>query len=117
MQSLQEAASQLSGVPHDEAFAIDQHGAGESVFERVGEAAFVKLSTAFYERVYADDDEHFRGLFASRKKEDAIRNQYEFFIQRVGGPPLFSERKGHPALIGRHMEFEASGRSMSGWSL
>ncbi len=109
MQNLQDAASALSGVSQEDAFEIDKHGEGESVFERVGEAAFVKLSIAFYDRVYADEDAHFRLLFASRKKEDAIRNQYEFFIQRLGGPQLYSQRKGHPALIGRHMEFEVSG--------
>jgi len=29
------------------------------------------------------------------KKEDAIQNQYEFLIQRMGGPPLFSQRRGN----------------------
>lgn len=28
------------------------------------------------------------------KKEEAIQNQYEFFVQRMGGPPLYSQRKG-----------------------
>lgn len=32
--------------------------------------------------------------------DDAIQNQYEFFIQRFGGPDLYSKRKGHPALKG-----------------
>ncbi len=60
MQNLQDAASALSGVSQEDAFEIDKHGEGESVFERVGEAAFVKLSIAFYDRVYADEDAHFR---------------------------------------------------------
>jgi truncated hemoglobin YjbI len=117
MQNLQDAASALSGVSQEDAFEIDQHEEGASVFERVGHAAFVKLSTAFYDRVYADEDAHFRLLFASRKKEDAIRNQYEFFIQRLGGPQLYSQRKGHPALIGRHMEFEVSGLARRFWAV
>lgn len=33
------------------------------------------------------------------------QSQSEFFIQRMGGPDLFSQRKGHPALIGRHTPF------------
>lgn len=48
----------------------------------------------FLTRVYEDDEEWFRSIFANSVKEDAIRNQYEFFVQRMGGPPLYSERKG-----------------------
>ena len=49
--------------------------------------------------VYSDDEEWFREIFANSTKDDAIRNQYEFFIQRMGGPSLYSDRKG-----GQHME-------------
>lgn len=48
----------------------------------------------FGTRVFDDEEEWFRSIFASSTKEDAIRNQYEFFVQRMGGPPLFSRRKG-----------------------
>ncbi|GKC94707.1 two-on-two hemoglobin-3, partial [Tanacetum coccineum] len=43
--------------------------------------------------VYEDEEEWFRSIFADSKKEDAIQNQYEFFVQRMGGPPLFSQRR------------------------
>ena len=46
-------------------------------------------------RVYEDEEEWFREIFAVSKKEDAIQNQYEFLIQRMGGPPLFSQRRGN----------------------
>lgn len=45
-------------------------------------------------RVYDDEEEWFRSIFANSKKEDAIQNQYEFFIQRMGGPPLYNQRRG-----------------------
>lgn len=45
-------------------------------------------------RVYDDEEEWFRSIFANSKKEEAIQNQYEFFVQRMGGPPLYSQRKG-----------------------
>jgi hypothetical protein len=45
--------------------------------------------------VYDDDQEWFRSIFVNSTKEDAIRNQYEFFVQRMGGPPLYSQRKGN----------------------
>ncbi|KAL7166271.1 hypothetical protein ACSBR2_037027 [Camellia fascicularis] len=56
-------------------------------------------------RVYDDEEEQFLSIFANSKKEDAIRNQYEFLVQRMGGPPLYSQRKGHLALIGHHSPF------------
>lgn len=45
-------------------------------------------------RVYDDEEEWFRSIFANSKKEDAIQNQYEFFVQRMGGPSLYSQRRG-----------------------
>ncbi|XP_024393913.1 two-on-two hemoglobin-3 [Physcomitrium patens] len=99
--SLQEQATRRSGVKQDDAFKIDE----VNLFQRLGLDTFIKLSTNFYARVYDDDQEWFRKIFSSSTKEDAIRNQYEFFVQRMGGPPLYSQRKGHPALIGRHGPF------------
>ena len=78
---------------------------------RVNErTADLKPPPPLYRRQVFDDDdpEHydtFRVWFEGTSKEDAIQNQYEFFIQRFGGPPLFSERKGHPALRARHARF------------
>lgn len=45
-------------------------------------------------RVYDEEEEWFRSIFANSRKEDAIQNQYEFFVQRMGGPPLYSQRRG-----------------------
>ncbi|KAL8521997.1 hypothetical protein ACS0TY_012232 [Phlomoides rotata] len=92
MQSLQEKASEWSGVPTSDAFAIDQ----TNLYQKLGLQTFIDLSTNFYNRVYDDEEEWFRSIFANSKKEDAIQNQYEFFTQRMGGPPLYSQRRGHP---------------------
>lgn len=111
MQSLQQKASEWSGVSTDDAFAIDD----ENLFEKLGFETFINLSTNFYTRVYDDEEEWFRSIFANSKKEDAIQNQYEFFVQRMGGPPLYSQRKGHPALIGRHRPFPVTHRAAERW--
>ncbi|OWM86641.1 two-on-two hemoglobin-3 [Punica granatum] len=111
MQSLQEKASEWSGVDLTDAFAIDS----TNLFQRLGLQAFINLSTNFYTRVYDDDEEWFRSIFAGSKKEDAIQNQYEFFVQRMGGPPLYSQRKGHPALIGRHRPFPVTHQAAERW--
>ncbi|XP_030452443.1 two-on-two hemoglobin-3 [Syzygium oleosum] len=111
MQSLQEKASQWSGVDPEDAFAID----GTNLFQKLGLPTFINLSTNFYSRVYDDGEEWFRSIFANSKKEEAIQNQYEFFVQRMGGPALYSQRKGHPALIGRHRPFPVTRQAAERW--
>eukprot|EP00898_Chlorokybus_atmophyticus_P007041 jgi/Chlat1/7338/Chrsp59S06955 len=116
MQSLQARAAHMSGVAAEDACAIDDVGeGGVSMYDRLGQNVFVKLSQAFYDRVYADDQEWFRSIFANSAKEVAVRNQYEFFIQRMGGPNLYSERKGHPALIGRHGPYAVTEAAAERW--
>ncbi|XP_022996482.1 two-on-two hemoglobin-3 [Cucurbita maxima] len=111
MQSLQDKASEWSGVKREDAFAIDE----VNLFQKLGLQTFVNLSTKFYNRVYDEEEEWFRSIFGNSKKEDAIQNQYEFFVQRMGGPPLYSQRKGHPALIGRHRPFPVTHRAAERW--
>ncbi|KAL0330765.1 UNVERIFIED_CONTAM: Two-on-two hemoglobin-3 [Sesamum angustifolium] len=111
MQSLQEKASEWSGVHPNDAFAIDE----TNLYEKLGLQTFINLSTNFYNRVYDDEEEWFRSIFANSKKEDAIQNQYEFFVQRMGGPPLYSQRRGHPALIARHRPFPVTHQAAERW--
>ncbi|CAL9061206.1 unnamed protein product [Musa banksii] len=112
MQSLQQKASEWSGVAASDAFAIDD----TNIFQALGGIQpFIDLSTNFYNRVYDDEEEWFRSIFANSKKEDAIQNQYEFFVQRMGGPDLYSQRKGHPALIGRHAPFPVTHQAAERW--
>ncbi|KAJ7966003.1 two-on-two hemoglobin-3 [Quillaja saponaria] len=111
MQSLQQKASEWSGVAAADAFAIDD----ANLFQKSGLQTFINLSTNFYNRVYDDDEEWFRSIFANSKKEDAIQNQYEFFVQRMGGPPLYSQRRGHPALIARHRPFPVTRQAAERW--
>ena len=53
------------------------------LFAVLGEDALLQISTAFYERVYADPV--LRGVFASATKKDAIANQV-LNAQRVWEP-------------------------------
>jgi len=77
-----------------------------NIYEQLGHDKFVKLSTLFYTRVYSSSNEGFREMFVNHNSmENAIQNQYEFFILRFGGPRLYLQRKGHPALRARHAKF------------
>ncbi|XP_062165238.1 two-on-two hemoglobin-3 [Alnus glutinosa] len=111
MQALQAKASEWSGVKQEDAFAIDE----TNLFQKLGLQTFINLSTNFYTRVYDDEEEWFRSIFANSKKEDAIQNQYEFFVQRMGGPSLYSQRRGHPALIARHRPFSVTHQAAERW--
>ncbi|KAI9020435.1 bacterial-like globin-domain-containing protein [Hyaloraphidium curvatum] len=112
MQSLQDYASEKSGIPVERAFAVDEP---PSLFDLLGYDFFVTLSTRFYRRVYTDSETWFKDIFAPRVEADAVQNQYEFLIGRFGGPKLYWERKGHPALIGRHAPFDVSPAAAERW--
>jgi len=91
-------------------FSIDQ----VNLYEQLGREKFVELSTCFYRKVYADTEPSFRGMFP-RDMDSAIQNQYEFFIQRMHGPELYSQRKGHPALRDRHARFAITKAHADKW--
>ena len=91
-------------------YLIDQ----VNIYELLGYERFVELSTCFYKKVYADKELSFRNMFPD-DMDAAIQNQYEFFIQRMHGPPLYSERKGHPALRARHAEFHITSAHTKKW--
>lgn len=85
-----------------------------NLYEQLGMDTIMRLSRAFYTKVYDDTDPGFRGMFPP-DMESAIRNQYEFFAQRFGGPPIYSERKGHPALRARHKRFHITREYVERW--
>lgn len=101
----------LSGITRERALRIDE----VNIYERLGAEPFRKLSTEFYARVFNDELQWFRNIFKSSTREEATQNQMEFFIQRLGGPPLYSQRKGHPALIARHLKFNMSLKATERW--
>jgi len=111
MNPLDAQVEQITGLTVEQAMQIDE----VNIFELLGEALFYKLSTNFYNRVFNDEEIWFRDIFKGKKIENAIQNQAEFFMQRMGGPTLYSERRGHPALIARHMPFDMSRRAADRW--
>lgn len=111
MRHLNPIIEEKTGISEQEAFAIDD----TNLYEKLGEVVFKTLSRNFYTRVYNDEQKWFRNIFKHKDFEEAIANQHDFFMQRMGGPPYFSERKGHPALIARHMNFNMSEKSAQRW--
>lgn len=110
MQQLRLDAEAASGVPYSAVIAAR----AACLYDRLGLEAFKQLSTSFYARVYADVG-WFRDIFANTTRDAAIRNQYEFLVEQFGGPPLYSDRKGHVALLGRHAPYPVTTRAARRW--
>lgn len=108
---MDEEIERLTGISRERALRIDE----VNIAERLGLATIRMLSTEFYTRVFNDEQQWFRNIFRQSTIEEAIQNQMEFFFQRLGGEPLYSQRKGHPALIARHMKFNMSLKATERW--
>lgn len=110
MQQLRENAEGKSGVPYS---AVEKARAA-GLYERIGVDGFKRLSAEFYNRVYSDEA-WFRAIFSNTTKAAAIRNQFEFLVQDLGGPHLYEARKGHTALLGRHAPYPVTHEAAARW--
>lgn len=90
------------------------------VYEQIGEDGFDRLTAAFYSRV--KDDDILAPMYAeaiTREGEPDLAGAQlrlrEFLIQRFGGPPRYSQARGHPRLRMRHMPFTIDERARDRW--
>jgi len=77
----------------------------------------MKLSQLFYDRVFDDNEaEWFLNIFSSSTKQEAVENQYRFFVQTFGGPDLYRQKKGkYTRLVGRHAAYNIGKRAAIRW--
>ena len=105
-----------SGVSYDESLVATQ--LKPSIYERIGkEDGFIKLSQLFYDRVFDDKDASwFLNIFSSSTKQEAVENQYRFFVQTFGGPDLYRQKKGkYTRLAGRHANYNIGTQAANRW--
>ena len=81
MRDLDAEIEKKTGLSIEEAMRIDK----TNLYKKLGEETFWKLSKTFYEKVYNDEEKWFQNIFKNRSMEEAIQNQAEFFMQRMGG--------------------------------
>jgi truncated hemoglobin YjbI len=82
------------------------------------ESGIEELSRLFYNRVFDDNEnDWFVSIFASSTKEEAIDNQWRFFVQTFGGPDLYRQKgKGRfTRLSGRHANYPIGHRAADRW--
>jgi len=113
---LRQAASERSGVSYDESTVATER-LQPCIYERLGEAGLRQLSQLFYDRVFADhQNAWFLGIFSSSTRQEAIENQYLFFVQTFGGPAVYKAKKGkYTRLVGRHANYNIGRRAADRW--
>ena len=91
-------------------------GDAATVYEAIGgDAAVRRLADAFYDIV----EEEAPLLQAMLPANTSISRQklYEFLSGWMGGPHLYWERRGHPALRMRHAPFPIDDRAATEWAV
>ena len=78
-----------------------------------GEETFRRLVARFYQGVAADPV--LRRLYPEEDLASAEERLRLFLIQYWGGPPTYSERRGHPALRMRHARFAIGPAERDAW--
>ncbi|MCC3355395.1 globin [Bacillus sp. REN16] len=84
-----------------------------TLYEEIGGAETIQdLVNTFYPKVYADPD--LAPLFEG-DIEEIKRKQYMFLTQFTGGPLLYSNEFGPPAMRHRHLPFEVTPTRARAW--
>jgi hemoglobin len=85
----------------------------QSIYEKIGgDKTIRQLVEAFYPRVQAHP--LLRPLFPADLTE-TMDKQYYFLSQFFGGPPLYTEKRGHPMLRARHLSFPIDQQTADAW--
>ena len=85
----------------------------KTLYEEIGgQETIDQLVNAFYPRVYADKD--LSPLF-NGDMEEIKRKQRMFLSQFLGGPALYSQEFGPPAMRVRHLPFEITPKRAQCW--
>jgi hemoglobin len=85
-----------------------------SIFDLAGgEATFRVLVERFYAGVAADPV--LRAVYPEEDLSNAAERLTLFLIQYWGGPPTYSEQRGHPRLRMRHQPFAIGQAERDAW--
>ncbi len=84
-----------------------------SLYEQIGGAAKIReIVTTFYPKV--QQHPALAPLFPS-DIQPVMDKQLQFMSQLLGGPPLYSEKYGHPMMRARHMAFPIDRTRADAW--
>lgn len=83
-----------------------------SIYEAIGAEKIDELVNAFYPKVYSDPN--LIPIFIG-DIEEIMHKQRLFLTQFTGGPPLYSEEYGRPAMRARHLPHEITPTRAESW--
>jgi len=87
---------------------------GRRLYDEVGgEPTFRKIIGRFYAEVAKDDV--LRALYPEEDLGPAEERLRLFVMQYWGGPPTYSEQRGHPRLRMRHHPFKIGPQERDAW--
>jgi hemoglobin len=85
----------------------------QSPFETIGGAGAIRgIVEAFYPLVQAHP---LLGPIFPEDIRPVMEKQVLFLTQFFGGPPLYSDKYGHPMMRARHMPFEITPQRAEAW--
>ncbi len=82
------------------------------LYDRIGAEKIEELVNAFYPKVYANPD--LIPIFTGDVGQ-IMSKQRLFLTQFLGGPPLYSNRYGHPRMRARHLPHEITPKRAEAW--
>ena len=104
MPKIDAEARKVSRISHEDTMLMDSKGVNFA--KALDEPAIIKLIEKFFELVEQDDETWFTDIYKHSEvpRDELVQSYFEYLIQRLGGPPYYSERAGHPNLISLHSD-------------
>lgn len=84
-----------------------------TVYDQIGAEGIARVVAAFYRRVA--EDPILRPMYPEDDLGPAERRLRLFLIQFFGGPPAYSDERGHPRLRLRHSAFRIDQTARDVW--
>lgn len=84
------------------------------IYAAMGTENIVAMHEDFYERLAVSEVAH---LFPKDQegRVEAARNSALFFVELLGGPPLYREKNGPPMMRARHQPFSITDSARMEW--
>ena len=85
----------------------------QTLYDRLGEESFAKLTRVFYEQV--SQDPILKPMYPDEDLGPAERRLRMFLEQYWGGPDTYQQERGHPRLRMRHFPFKIGPKAKQAW--
>ncbi|WP_163717440.1 globin domain-containing protein [Mangrovibacterium lignilyticum] len=93
---------------------LNKYQPDNELYTILGEEGIRQMVSDHYDLLAASKIKH---LFPDDEKglEGAKQRSADFFIQRLGGPDYFNQRRGSPQLASRHLPFRINAEARMIW--